>query len=318
VASSESAAGYLLQASTAANFYGTVYSSSTYDTDLSTLTVSLGLGGVYYLRVGSLNSLNAANFVLVGSTSTLPPPTLLSPGDGLPVSTSAPVMTWNPKTIGNHRLQLSLDSGFTQVIADSTTANAFYVSTNTLSHAVTYWWRVAPTPGGQWSAVFNFKPDLSAPIYSVPEVSTDAATGPWTSLPMVTYLSSTAATVRLTVQDPDAGLLTSTGLPAGLVGQWHFDESSGTIALDASTNTIIGNLIGGPLRVSGPRGGAVSFNGNQYVSLGNSQPLHITGSLTTEAWVKYNDLAGCGAVFSGKLRDLVWCLFWCDHDSIVQ
>ncbi|MEK7383806.1 MAG: right-handed parallel beta-helix repeat-containing protein, partial [Elusimicrobiota bacterium] len=54
----------------------------------------------------------------------LPAPPLAGPANGATVSTSAPVMLWGGT--GGFRLQLSLDAGFTQVTADSTTANAYY------------------------------------------------------------------------------------------------------------------------------------------------------------------------------------------------
>ncbi len=69
--SSATAEGYSLEASTAADFSGTVFSSATPNVSLSTLTVS-GLAGrtTYYFRVGSLNWNSVADYVSVGSTRT--------------------------------------------------------------------------------------------------------------------------------------------------------------------------------------------------------------------------------------------------------
>ncbi|MFC1679225.1 FG-GAP-like repeat-containing protein, partial [Elusimicrobiota bacterium] len=65
----DSAEGYLLQASTASNFSGTILSSSTPDIGLSTLTVTgLGGGSTYYFRVGSLNWNSVPNFAASAST----------------------------------------------------------------------------------------------------------------------------------------------------------------------------------------------------------------------------------------------------------
>ncbi|MBI4052399.1 MAG: right-handed parallel beta-helix repeat-containing protein, partial [Elusimicrobia bacterium] len=70
--SSRTSEGYILQASTASDFTGTLYSSSSYVYNSSTLTVSgLSPGTLYYFRVGSLNWNSVPNYVLVGSTMTL-------------------------------------------------------------------------------------------------------------------------------------------------------------------------------------------------------------------------------------------------------
>src|SRR5207253_7637726 len=61
--------GYELDASTAANFTGTIYSSTTFLAANSTLTVSgLAAFTTYYLRVGDLNWNNATNYTSIGST----------------------------------------------------------------------------------------------------------------------------------------------------------------------------------------------------------------------------------------------------------
>ncbi len=66
--SSMSSEGYLLQASTAANFSGVVYSSQTANVLLSTLAVSgLAFNATYYFRVGALNWSGTPDF------SALPP-----------------------------------------------------------------------------------------------------------------------------------------------------------------------------------------------------------------------------------------------------
>src|SRR4029077_16375687 len=63
--------GYELDASTANNFTGTLFSSTTADVNQSTLTV-IGLAPftTYYLRVSGINWENAVNYVFIGSTQT--------------------------------------------------------------------------------------------------------------------------------------------------------------------------------------------------------------------------------------------------------
>ncbi|MCM2303178.1 MAG: right-handed parallel beta-helix repeat-containing protein [Elusimicrobia bacterium] len=71
--SSNSAQGYVLEASTAADFSGVVGSSRTLGVSLSTLTIA-GLAGdaTYYFRVGSLNFASTAHYSLAGSTYVAP------------------------------------------------------------------------------------------------------------------------------------------------------------------------------------------------------------------------------------------------------
>jgi len=303
--------------------YNVLYSSnagldwSFVSTNSVTLTGANGATGAQTLTVSNLQlatstgPLAATNQVALvtsdyaGNVSTavytilveaFTPPAPAYPGNGAGVNLLRPTIAWTPVISSLHRLQLSLDEDFTQVVTDSITANASYVSTNTLNHGSSYWWRVGSPLASHWSSTSSFIVDIVQPVYSVPEVSTDAATGPWTSLPMATYLSSTTATLRLTVQDPDAGLLTSTGLPTGLVGQWHFDESSGTVALDASTNANTGSLVNGPAWVAGKRGSALNFNGSDsYVSVPDTALLDPPAGITISAWVKTsatNDYSG--------------------------
>ncbi|MFC1679756.1 FG-GAP-like repeat-containing protein, partial [Elusimicrobiota bacterium] len=67
----ESAEGYSLQASTAGDFSGDLFDSTTADVGQSTLTLTgLNMGTTYYFRVGSLNWVGNANRGVIGSTMT--------------------------------------------------------------------------------------------------------------------------------------------------------------------------------------------------------------------------------------------------------
>ncbi|MBI4422276.1 MAG: fibronectin type III domain-containing protein, partial [Elusimicrobia bacterium] len=103
--------GYRLEASTVADFSGTIASSATPNVRLSTLTVSGLLSSTtYYFRVGALNWLAAANYAAIGSTRTqvsedLDPP---DPVNTLTASTDTAVsarLTWSaPLDISNDPL----------------------------------------------------------------------------------------------------------------------------------------------------------------------------------------------------------------------
>jgi hypothetical protein len=73
-----------------------------------------------------------------------------------------------------------------------------------------------------------------------------------------------------------------------LAGWWKLDDGSGTVASDSS-HAFKGNngkLVGKPKWAKGRKGGALQFNGNQYVSLGNI----LQGSykeISIACWVKH-------------------------------
>lgn len=72
-----------------------------------------------------------------------------------------------------------------------------------------------------------------------------------------------------------------------LVVAYGFNEGSGTTVADVSGNGITGTLQGATWTTGGKYGNALSFDGSSsYVDLGNPSVLQLTGSMTTEAWVK--------------------------------
>ncbi len=74
--------------------------------------------------------------------------------------------------------------------------------------------------------------------------------------------------------------------PAGLVGAWGFDESSGTSALDSSGLGNAGTL-SGPIRTAGRYGGGLQFDGvNDWVTVADANSLDLTTGMTLEAWVR--------------------------------
>jgi alpha-tubulin suppressor-like RCC1 family protein len=75
-------------------------------------------------------------------------------------------------------------------------------------------------------------------------------------------------------------------LPAGLIGYWPFDETSGTTAADLSTNANTGSLIGSASFVTGKYGNAVSLNGlTDYVEIGN--PATVNNKIRSACvWIR--------------------------------
>ncbi len=83
----------------------------------------------------------------------------------------------------------------------------------------------------------------------------------------------------------------TTRLEKGLVGYWHFDEGTSTVAYDASGNGNAGTLANGPTWQSGTNckaGGCLNFNGtSNYVSF---PTLSFEGEFTVSVWVRFDTL----------------------------
>ena len=96
------------------------------------------------------------------------------------------------------------------------------------------------------------------------------------------------------------GTLTSNGAtwtvtisPAGgLVGQWNFDEGSGTTAADSSGLGNNATLAGAPTWVTGVHGTAIKLNGTtDWATIPDAASLDATTALTISAWVKPTKVA---------------------------
>ena len=135
--SSRTAQGYLLQASTAANFTGTLYSSATAGVSLSTLTLS-NLSGetTYYLRVGSLNWNSTPNFAITSS-----PAWTLPTGPGAPALTahavSSATIRWFWTATGGSASEFRLFTATGGSVVSLAGSAAFYLETG-LSTAAMY------------------------------------------------------------------------------------------------------------------------------------------------------------------------------------
>ena len=90
----------------------------------------------------------------------------------------------------------------------------------------------------------------------------------------------------------------SPGLNAGLVGYWSFEEGTGNIAYDKSgrgNNGTLTNMSESIPWVQGNTGlgNALKFDGvDDYVNLGSSPALNLTGSMTISAWINTKTIGG--------------------------
>ncbi len=78
----------------------------------------------------------------------------------------------------------------------------------------------------------------------------------------------------------------SAGADASLVGLWHLDEGSGSIAADSSGRGNDGTMVG-PTWVPGRIGSALSFNGQSgRVEVVDNASLEPTAAVSGSAWIE--------------------------------
>ena len=78
-------------------------------------------------------------------------------------------------------------------------------------------------------------------------------------------------------------VLTSTSL-GELVGHWSFDEGQGDVAYDSASNNH-GAVVGATWTTNGKVGGALHFDGDDYVRIADSPELDGMVEMTMAAWV---------------------------------
>ena len=79
---------------------------------------------------------------------------------------------------------------------------------------------------------------------------------------------------------------------AELVGWWRFDDGSGTVATDSSASGNDGTFEGDPEWVAGNFGGALEFDGDDWVNCGSPSELVITEQISIACWVNPAQLGG--------------------------
>ena len=70
-----------------------------------------------------------------------------------------------------------------------------------------------------------------------------------------------------------------------LVGWWRFNEGSGDTAIDSSGNNLHGELVDGPVWVTGVQGTALQFTGGNHVAVPGYEGILGTQSRTSTAWI---------------------------------
>ncbi len=73
---------------------------------------------------------------------------------------------------------------------------------------------------------------------------------------------------------------------ADVAGLWLFEEGTGTVAADSSGNGNNGKLNGDPKWITGKFGKALELNGDDFVSIPDSNSLDMTTQITIMLWVR--------------------------------
>ncbi len=85
-----------------------------------------------------------------------------------------------------------------------------------------------------------------------------------------------------------------------LAAYWKFDDGSGTIAFDSSGNGNDGVFVGDPKWVPGYLGGALEFDGDDYLNCGNGPSLQIRDEITIAFWFKVEAFSNTWEAFMAK------------------
>ena len=184
--------GYELDASTAMNFSGTIFSSMTANGAATSLTLS-GLSGdtTYYLRAGALWN-GTTNYAASFSTMTQVPPAPVSPAVSA-ASTSTITVSWTAVGSTGYELDASTATNFSGTIFSSKTTNgvATALTVSGLSGGTTYYLRA----GALWSGTTSYATALSTMTQALPApgapavsaASTGTITVSWTPVDSTGY-----------------------------------------------------------------------------------------------------------------------------------
>jgi len=247
--------GYRIEASTATDFSGVIFSSSTLDQNISSLSIfSLNPNTSYYLRIGSINPENNVNYSYIPATSTLANyPSLDHLFITSDLSTNTINIVWKPN--GNppdtlYLMEISPNSNFSAPVYSSSTRNnfAFFDSSYGLSPNTTYYLRITT-----YNRLSRITPTIE--FSSVATLDYDPVPGNFTSL----YKSS------LTL-NWGAGLNPSGTIYLAQISSTNFNDSI-ISSITLNTSATFYNLLSNTsyyLRVSALNHSAIPSN---YVSL---------------------------------------------------
>ncbi|MAO65894.1 MAG: hypothetical protein CL666_12945 [Balneola sp.] len=166
---------YEVQLSADSDFSSTLVNSTTSNTSV-TIQDSLDFLTTYYWRVRGVHSGNSGDWSSTRSFETKEEPielpkvvTLSSPSDESTDVALTPELNWEQTDNSDtYQIELATDSGFNNVVADSSdiSGTSFTVATD-LDHETQYFWRVRGTNNsgaGSWSDTWGFTTIIEAPV----------------------------------------------------------------------------------------------------------------------------------------------------------
>ncbi|MBI5881868.1 MAG: fibronectin type III domain-containing protein [Elusimicrobia bacterium] len=181
--------GYRVDASTASDFTGTVFSTASAVYPASTKLTVPGLTSLtsYYLRIAVLNQLGNETRTAYGSqVYTLTSLTAPGPGSFSDYGTRQLRLSWtaggNPSGLA-YTAQASTASNFTGTVSSAAGTDLFQNLFTGLQVNTSYYFRVWPAGGPSWSpgpvATYALSPSTATPLFSA--VADQALTVSWTS-----------------------------------------------------------------------------------------------------------------------------------------
>lgn len=170
----QGASNYHLQVSTSSLFSTYVFNDSTLTDTVTTLS---GLSNTtkYYWRIGSRYANGISTFSTISNFTTVDPPplspTLSSPPNGALNLTPTNTFSWQTSaTATSYRLQISIDSLFSNIKFDDSTITTTSKLVGPLAPNLTYYWRVSAKNiggSGQFSLFRSFSLAQGIPVVPV-------------------------------------------------------------------------------------------------------------------------------------------------------
>ncbi|MBI3005411.1 MAG: fibronectin type III domain-containing protein [Ignavibacteriales bacterium] len=276
--SSARASAYRLQVSADSTFTAIGVDQNDLVSTTATIT-SLATNTIHYWRVHAFNTGGTSAWSNVWSFTTVPSPpaapTLSTPANGATGVSLNPTLSW-ASVVGAslYRLQLAVDSVFTNIVVNQTDILSTSYPLVNLSSRTKYFWRVSAANAGgngDWSATWNFETISDTPPPPTLSTPSDGATNQPTTITLSWSTSTGATSYRLqlskntnfTGSDFDDSTITTTSkqvgsLNEGTVYYWHVNakNSGGTSPWSPTRNfaTESNNPQAGPILVSPPNG----------------------------------------------------------------
>ncbi|MBS4026993.1 MAG: VCBS repeat-containing protein [Ignavibacteriales bacterium] len=338
--------GYTVQVSVNSNFTNTLVNQ---DITLSTYTIPssvLANNTTYFWRArakqGLVNSDWSAvfSFVTINST-TLSPPTLISPVNNATNVSLTPPLDWSSVTNADgYTVQVSVNSNFTSTLVNQdVTASTYTIPNSILANSTTYFWRARAKQGlvnSDWSSVFSFVTIANAQGFT--EVFAGSLTGVWAgcSAAWGDYDNDGDLDILLTGQSDNNGNVISiiyqnTGsgftevfagtLSPALITAWGDYDNDGDLDIFLMGNSgfipkIYKNTGSGFTEVfTGILAGAnlASVAWGDYDNDGDLDILLAGGYISK---IYQNTGSGFIEVFAGSLTEVVWgSVAWGDYDN---